>query len=651
MRPFLAIGALAIGLAGCSYVSELPGAESLSKLMRGGSDSPTLTPVASKGTQPVPAPLLGADKGDGALADVRGQPGWIVDPVSNCATSNPFAQPDEEIRWYGACEAGRLTGQGTLVWYVEGVETERNEGAFRAGEFNGEVVTTYPDGEVIVGTYIDGVRDGDFTIISADGAHLRARYGNGELLSEADMTVAQVEAWREERAAAYPGVLLAQAASQSPQVSATSRTANSQVVASAPIENREIAAILASGEDERPPAPAVQLARADAADTVVRRDPIVRDETAQAVAPISDATGQSELATTLPATAPFASSAYANRTAHVSQALGVQVAALTLPTQAAQPAVGAAPVETVATAPVPAPVLVPERSFAAPGTVLIAGDGRAQPIEVAQARQQPVPLTPTTAEALRIPRGAGLGQEYAGRDGPWVISANSATPELMAPSVPRLPVTPVAVVPATTPAAVTPVQAPALTGASADALFSAAYQLELGGRYAEAESRYHDLLVRYPSSPAALLANARLESLQRSRGTVQVAQAAPVQTAPAAAAPGQSRYVVSANSSAPRYSGLPPTGTAGNPALALESPLINRTVCSQNGLYANDARWCGVVTFDEGQFLRVEVTGVQLNAFGQIGITRSTCTGNAFLTWFSRGTSVRVPKRCMTVIS
>jgi hypothetical protein len=630
MRAKLAIAAIALGLAGCSYVSDLPGAERLSRLMGGGDKPPTLRPVAG-GDQPVPAPLLGAYKGDGTLASVRGEAGWIVDPATNCATSNPFAQPDEEIRWFGACENGRLSGRGTLVWYVEGIETERNDGTFRNGEFHGEVVTTYPDGEVIVGTYIDGVRDGSFTVIGVDGKHLRANYSNGELLDESEMTVAQAETWREQRLGAYPGVLLAQAASEAPQVTASTPAANSQVVASVPVEPRAMAMVLARDETPPPPSPTLQLARADATDSVVRRD-----------SPASAGPGSSAAAgdTVLPSSAPV--DAYANRTSHVSQALGVQVAALATPTLAAQPAMPAAPVPPVETvAPSAVAILAPRTSFAATGTILIAGDGRAEPIELAQARAEPVRLVAADPrEALRIRSdGAGaLAQEYAGREGPWVISANSAAPVLSAPPMGRAPVAPVAVAAA----APSPVTSQPSASGNADSLFSTAYRLELDGRYADAERQYHDILVSYPSAPAALLANARLEALQRARGTVQIAQAAP-------ATQRQNEYVVSANSPAPRYSGLPPTGTTGNPALALESPLINRTVCSQNGLYANDARWCGIVTFDEGEFMRVEVTDVRLNAFGQIGITRSTCTGNTFLTWFSRGASVRVPKRCMTV--
>ncbi|MDA1059575.1 MAG: hypothetical protein O3C65_12895 [Proteobacteria bacterium] len=637
MRPILAACALALALAGCSFVGSIPGVDRISTLWTGGSDdAPQLTPVAGAGGQSVPAPLLGANRGDGALAAVAGQPGWIVDPVSNCATSNPFARPDEEIRWFGPCEDGRLDGKGTLVWYVERIESERNDGTFRAGEFHGEVITTYPDGEVIVGSYVDGVRDGAFTVISTTGVHLRAMYRVGELVSESEMTVTQVDDWRNQRAASFPGVLLAQAASQSPQVTASSPSANRQVIADAPAASQETVARLAAQDAPAPRAPSVQLARADATDRITQ--PRELDASPRSLAFVVSRDGAA-----LSSTAPTGQSSYAQRTAHVTEALGgrVQVAAL----ETAAPPVRQLTVATVATP--AAPVLAPDTSFAATGTVLITGDGRPVPLETAQVvRAAPVRLAvPRRAEALRIERddSGSLAQRFAGRDGPWVIGANNSAITLRGPAVARVPVAPVAVLPA-------PLVSPGSLSAApltADTLFSTAYRLELQGRYGEAERQYHDLLIAHPSSPAALLANARLEALVGARGTVQMAQSAPPPDLPSP----RDQYVVSANSPTPRFSGLPPAGTVGNPALALESALINKTVCSQNGLYANDARWCGIVTFDEGQFMRVEVTDIKINGFGQIGITRSTCTGNTFLTWFSRGTSIRVPKRCMAVVS
>jgi hypothetical protein len=620
MKPLLIAGALTIALTGCSFVGALPGVDRLSNFIAGES-TPKLTPIETA-TQTSPARLLGAERGEGALSVVAGQPGWIADPVSNCATSNPFARADEEIRWFGACGDGRVSGQGTLVWYIEGIESERNEGTFRGGEFHGEVITTYPDGEVIVGSYTDGVREGDFTVISMTGIHIRATFRGGELTSEAEMTVTQVDTWRNRRASSYPGVLLAQAASQPPQVSASSPSANRQVVADAPAASPQVmAALLASASAPRP-APTVQLARVDASDRIGTRPANtgarIRGETTGVVAP---------------AEARIASgSAYAGRTAHVTQVLGgpIHVAALeTAPPTPAQAVRSDASSVT--------PRLAASTSFAATGTVLIARDGRAQPFGATQVAQRTLvrlDTPPRGREALRIDRrGTGsLAQRYAGRDGPWVIGARGGTQQDVTPRLARVPVTPIR--------AATPIAAsPATT--TADALFSSAYRLELQGRYAGAERLYHDLLLAHPSSPTALLANERLESLRQSRGTVQVAQAA---------SPRQSEHVVSANSPSPRYSGLPPRGTSGNPALALESGLINKTVCSQHGLYGNDARWCGIVTFDEAQFIRVEVTDIKINGFGQIGITRSTCTGNTFLTWFSRGTSIRVPKRCMQVV-
>ena len=131
MKPLLIAGALTIALTGCSFVGALPGVDRLSNLISGQS-APKLTPIEAA-TQTSPGQPLGAERGEGALSVVAGQAGWIVDPVSNCATTNPFARADEEIRWFGACGGGRVSGQGTLVWYIEGVESERNEGTFREG--------------------------------------------------------------------------------------------------------------------------------------------------------------------------------------------------------------------------------------------------------------------------------------------------------------------------------------------------------------------------------------------------------------------------------------------------------------------------------------------------------------------------------------
>ena len=84
-----------------------------------------------------------------------------------------------------------------------------------------------------------------------------------------------------------------------------------------------------------------------------------------------------------------------------------------------------------------------------------------------------------------------------------------------------------------------------------------------------------------------------------------------------------------------------------NPSLVADSPALYRTVCTRDGLYESNSGWCGVVTGVEARHYQVEVRRIHLRGFLNIGITRSACTGNTFLNWFSRGAQVRVPQQCM----
>ena len=185
------------------------------------------------------------------------------------------------------------------------------------------------------------------------------------------------------------------------------------------------------------------------------------------------------------------------------------------------------------------------------------------------------------------------------------------------------------------------------TGA-ADTLFSQGYQLERTGRFYEAEQTYQQVLLNYPSAPSAMLANARLASLRQDvrRSAVQIATTPQPSIASRAGS-----LVVAVNSPFPPPSQLPagllPVYDHG---IVNNSRALYRNVCSREGLYEADSGWCGVVTRDESQHYLVEVRDIRLKGFGTIGITRSTCTGNTFLTWFSRGATIRVPKQCVSFI-
>lgn len=119
---------------------------------------------------------------------------WVKDPQSGCATSNPFPNPNESIKWFGNCRDGKLDGRGTLVWYRDGNETERNEGYFKDGELDGYAATKYPEGYVVHGQYKQGQRHGQFMTIRGDD-YIRATYYNGALVSQARLSPEEVADW------------------------------------------------------------------------------------------------------------------------------------------------------------------------------------------------------------------------------------------------------------------------------------------------------------------------------------------------------------------------------------------------------------------------------------------------------------------------
>ena len=106
----------------------------------------------------------------------------VSDGDNKCATSNPYPQGQESIRWTGGCRDGMLDGQGVLTWYRDGRWTERNEGSFRAGELHGNAITTFPDGSTIGGTYVDGKRHGEFILSRVNDTYSRSIYRNDQPL-------------------------------------------------------------------------------------------------------------------------------------------------------------------------------------------------------------------------------------------------------------------------------------------------------------------------------------------------------------------------------------------------------------------------------------------------------------------------------------
>jgi len=69
--------------------------------------------------------------------------------------------------------------------------------------------------------------------------------------------------------------------------------------------------------------------------------------------------------------------------------------------------------------------------------------------------------------------------------------------------------------------------------------------------------------------------------------------------------------------------------------------------CTVEGLYPNQARWCGVVRQLRSPYFLVEVTDLHLNSWTALWFSASTCTGDRTLTWFSQGNQVWVPRNCI----
>ena len=519
--------------------------------------------------------------------------GWIVDGVSGCATSNPQPTAGEGIRWFGSCGNGKVGGQGTLIWNRDGREVERNEGGFRGGELHGEVVTTFDDGGYIVGEYVDGQRNGNFIIRRPDGSYLHTIYEDGKLSARRAPSTAEIDAWLLSRAR---------------RVARAAETPAANKVVNAPTD--ALATQLAEGS----PRPAPKVSAMMVAPASVRR------AGPQAQVPPAPKK-QQKIPAVASTTASGLTLSYSGTTANYG---GTTVVSSTSVTN--------------------------ESAFV--GVAML--PPRNSQLQTLAATFQPAGYNPRVANPL-----GGVTQSaimYAGRDGPWVIgsrtggavqranyvplqvfsaarspraigeinSAGSTLPRQSGVALLAMPATPV----------VAEVQRAPAIPESPDALFNRGYQLELAGQRQAAERVYDKLLLQYPSVPAALLANARIVQLrQPQRPALQLGQSS------------KNPSVVTVNSPEPNRTLRPASLT---PRQALRSPALHRQICSRDGLYESNSGWCGTVTGEQGLYYWVRVDDVFLRGFATIGITRSICTGNNFLTWFSRGSSVKVPKQCMT---
>jgi hypothetical protein len=136
---------------------------------------------------------------------------------------------------------------------------------------------------------------------------------------------------------------------------------------------------------------------------------------------------------------------------------------------------------------------------------------------------------------------------------------------------------------------------------AAETAFATAWQLDTAGAGAESVRAWSDFVDRFADSPLAPIATQRLAAL----------------------------------------SGRP---AAADPPRVLAD---GDYVCSAPGLYAHDARWCGWVRSGAEPWYLVELGSIQLKTIWAFGFRSSTCTGNRFLSYFSYGERIWIPRSCI----
>ncbi len=568
---------------------------------------------------------------------------FLVDSITRCGTISPFYVAGESIRWFGACRDGRLEGPGTLIWYRDQVEFERNVGTFKDGEFDGSVVTTFPDGQVIYGQYSVGARNGDFMVVRQDGSKIAAVYERGALKSQRRLDDTEAAQWAKLKsvpAAAYSQT--AQVAKKPQPVLPQAQTAPQRQVAVTPR--------VASAQQKIAPAQQVRPARR--------------------AAPVS-AEGDEEgwIGSFFSALNPLnwglfdaVSGLFGSSTAEIEQqpraisvaAAAVPVQSATAPRSAAQrpraPAatrrlldqprpIAAQPTarpaaRQVAAAPQPTPAYQPPVIVERTSNATLYG--KVYDMRAFLAEPYPLAKMPNAKASIPVMPSAGLAPGIGYQDAAFAGQLPGAQPWR--------------------PSGVTTARTEI-----ADSLFAQAYEAEQQGDRGRATSIYEQVLLRHPSAPSASIANDRLTAL-RGAGT-QVAYAAAAATAAATATAtaagqpdeqvavaGSGAHVIAMNNPypAPYRSPVDPSASAAGGFYG--SPLINHEVCTRDGLYDSNAKWCGVVRRDDGEQLLVEVRDVHVPGFGMFGITRSACTGGQMLTWFSRNTTVSVPRQCLSAV-
>jgi MORN repeat len=100
----------------------------------------------------------------GAIAASAQSGAWIADASVGCQVWNPHPQPNETIRWSGACANGFAHGRGAAQWFRNSLPFETDEGEWRSGRQTGYGTQVWPSGRYD-GELVDGEPNGRGVLI------------------------------------------------------------------------------------------------------------------------------------------------------------------------------------------------------------------------------------------------------------------------------------------------------------------------------------------------------------------------------------------------------------------------------------------------------------------------------------------------------
>ena len=106
----------------------------------------------------------------------------LTDP-ENCAVWEGRHAPFRLAAWSGACVFGKAHGKGSLTWKVADDETVSGNGQFDDGKKQGSWFERRPNGNTETGPYVDGVRNGRWTLTTADGTENDGRVEQGRYVN------------------------------------------------------------------------------------------------------------------------------------------------------------------------------------------------------------------------------------------------------------------------------------------------------------------------------------------------------------------------------------------------------------------------------------------------------------------------------------